>query len=128
MLNKPLVAIVDDDESIRETTKDLLESAGLDAAAFASAEDFLGSALMPGVTCTVADMRMSGMSGLAMHEHLLASGISLPTILMTAYPDERVRSRAIKAGVVAYLTKPFAEDELLGFICKAVRPGWNGRV
>jgi FixJ family two-component response regulator len=121
MLRKPIVAIVDDDESIRVTTKDLLESAGLNAAAFASAEDFLDSRLLPSVSCAIADMRMPGMSGLALHEHLFASGNPIPTILMTAYPDELVRARAIKAGVVAYLTKPFADDELLGCISSAER-------
>ena len=116
MPRKPLVAIVDDDESIRVTTKDLLESAGLNAVAFASAEDFLDSGLLPSVSCAIADMRMPGMSGLALHEHLLASGHPVPTILITAYPDELVRARALKAGVVAYLTKPFVDDELLGCI------------
>jgi FixJ family two-component response regulator len=119
MLRKPLVAIVDDDASIRETTKDLLESAGLDAATFASAEDFLNSGLLPSVVCTIADMRMPGMSGLALHEHLLASGNPIPTVLMTAYPDEPVRARALKAGVLCYLIKPFADDELLDCISAA---------
>jgi FixJ family two-component response regulator len=126
MPRKPLVAIVDDDESIRVTTKDLLESAGLDAAAFASAEDFLSSGLLPSVSCAIADMRMPGMSGLALHEHLLASGSPIPTILMTAYPDEPVRARALKAGVVAYLTKPLSDDELLGCVGSAMRRGNHG--
>jgi len=121
MLNTPLVAIVDDHESIRETTKDLLESAGLEAAAFASAEDFLDSGLLQSVSCAITDMRMPEMTGLALHEHLLASGNPIPTILMTAYPDEPVRARALNAGVVAYLTKPFTDDELLGCISSAVR-------
>ena len=123
MPGKPIVAIVDDDESIRETTKDLLESAGLKAAAFASAEDFLASGLLPSVLCAVADMRMPGMSGLALHEHLLASDDPIPTILMTAYPDEPIRERALKAGVIAYLTKPFTDDELFGSISAAVVQG-----
>ena len=121
MPRKPLVAIVDDDESMRVTTKDLLESAGLDAAAFASAEDLLVSGLLPGISCAIADMRMPGMSGLALHEHLLASGQAIPFILMTAYPDEPVRARALQAGVVAYLTKPFTDDELLGCLGSALR-------
>jgi FixJ family two-component response regulator len=121
MSRKPLVAIVDDDQSIRETTKDLLESAGLHAAIFASAEDFLESGLLPQVVCAIADMRMPGMSGLALHEHLLASRRRIPTILMTAYPDEPVRERALKAGVVAYLAKPFLDHELLGCIVAALR-------
>ena len=121
MPKKPLVAIVDDNESIRETTKDLLESAGLDVATFASAEDFLGRAPLPELSCAITDMRMSGMTGLALHEHLLASGTPVPIILMTAYPDERVRARALETGVVAYLTKPFTDAELLGCIGDAVR-------
>jgi FixJ family two-component response regulator len=124
MLGRPLVAIVDDDESVRETTKDLLESAGLDAAAFASAEDLLNSELLPSVQCAIADMRMPGMSGLALHEHLLATDHPVPTILMTAYMDEPVRARSLKAGVCAYLAKPFTDDELLGCISSAVRQ-WN---
>lgn len=121
MPRKPLVAIVDDNESIRETTKDLLESAGLDVATFASAEDFLDSAPLPDLSCAVADMRMSGMTGLALHAHLLAAGKSVPIILMTAYPDERTRARALETGVVAYLAKPFTDAELLGCIGAAVR-------
>jgi FixJ family two-component response regulator len=122
MPRTPLVAIVDDDRSIRETTKDLLESAGLYAATFASAEDLLDSELLPRISCTVADMRMYGMSGLALHEHLLAAGRPIPTILMTAYPDESARARAIEVGVVAYLAKPFTDEELLGCISAAVDP------
>lgn len=121
MRKKTLVAIVDDHESIRETTKDLLESAGMDAAAFASAEDFLNSRLLQSFSCAISDMRMPGMSGLALHDHLLASGNPLPIILMTAYPNELVRAHALKAGVVAYLTKPFTDNELLGCISSAVR-------
>jgi FixJ family two-component response regulator len=119
---RPLVAIVDDDASIRETTKDLLQSAGLDAVTFASAEDFLDSGPSASVSCLIADMRMPGMSGLALHAHLAAAGRPLPTILITAYPDEPVRARAQQAGVIACLTKPFADDELLDRIGSAMRP------
>ena len=111
-----LVAIVDDDESIRDTTKDLLESAGLDAQAFASAQAFLEWGQLHRVACVIADMRMPGMSGLALHEHLARTGRPIPTILITAYPDEPVRARALDAGVTAYLAKPFTDHELLGWI------------
>jgi FixJ family two-component response regulator len=121
MTRQPLVAIVDDDASIRETTQDLLESAGLDAATFASAEAFLDPGPPPGVSCVVADMRMPGMSGFALYQQLAASGHRLPTILITAFPDELVRARALQAGVVAYLQKPFTDDELLGWIGSALR-------
>jgi FixJ family two-component response regulator len=121
MPTNPFVAIVDDDESIRVTTQDLLESAGFEAAAFASAEDFLNSAHLPGFACAIADMRMPGMSGLSLHGHLLAAGRPIPMILMTAYPDESARARALEAGVIAYLTKPFTDHELLGCIRSAVQ-------
>jgi FixJ family two-component response regulator len=110
---RPLVAIVDDDESIRDTTKDLLESAGLSAVTFACATSLLKSRRLHRISCLIADMRMPEMTGLELHQHLVASNHAIPTILMTAHPDERVRAQAIKANVVCYLAKPFAADELL---------------
>jgi FixJ family two-component response regulator len=118
---KPLVAVVDDDESIRDTTKDLLDAAGLGAATFTSAEAFLSSSRTLAISCLIADMRMPGMSGLALHEHLVAAGTPIPTILITAYPEEPARERAFKAGVACYLTKPFAADELLGCVNRAMQ-------
>ena len=109
----PLVAIVDDDESIRDTTKDLLESAGFSAAVFASAASLLKSRRLSQVACVIADMRMPKMTGLELHEHLVASNRAIPTILMTAYPDARAQAQATRAKVVCYLVKPFAADELL---------------
>lgn len=121
MPEKMFIAIVDDDESIRVTTKDLLESAGLHAATFACAEDFLASELLPGFACAIADMRMPGMSGLALHQHLVASGVPIPTVLITAYPEESIRARALQAGMLACLTKPFVDEELLGWIGSAAK-------
>jgi FixJ family two-component response regulator len=117
---RPLVAIVDDDESTRETTKDLLESAGLAAATFASAALLLKSRRLNSISCLVTDLRMPRMSGLELHQHLLASNHSIPTILITAYPDDRVRAQALKAKVVCYLAKPFAAEELLACIRCAI--------
>ncbi len=117
----PLVAIVDDDESIRDTTKDLLESAGFSAAVFASAESLLKSKRLSRVACLIADMRMPQMTGLELHQHLVASNRAIPTILMTAYPDERTKAQAIKANVVSYLVKPFVADELLACVRGALR-------
>jgi FixJ family two-component response regulator len=118
---RPLVAIVDDDESIRDTTKDLLESAGFAAATFASASLLLKSRRMKSISCLVADMRMPEMTGLELHQHLLRSNHAIPTILMSAYPDERVRAQAIKNNVVCYLAKPFAADELLACVRCAIQ-------
>jgi FixJ family two-component response regulator len=123
----PLIAIVDDDESIRETTKDLLESAGFSAAVFARAASLLKSRRLSQVRCLITDMRMPKMSGLELYQHLIASNHAIPTILVTAYPDERARAQAIKANVVAYLIKPFAADELLACVRSALkRPDAGG--
>jgi FixJ family two-component response regulator len=118
---RPLVAIVDDDQSIRDTTKDLLESAGLAAVTFASASLLLKSRRIKSISCLVADMRMPEMTGLELHQHLVGSNHAIATILMSAYPDERTRAQAIKNKVVCYLAKPFAADELLACVRCAIQ-------
>jgi len=125
---RPLVAIVDDDESIRDTTKDLLESAGFSAAVFARAASLLKSRRLSQVSCLIADMRMPKMTGLELHQHLVALNRAIPTILMTAYPDARMQAQAlaIKAGVVCYLIKPFAADELLACVRCATQRQYVG--
>jgi FixJ family two-component response regulator len=120
VLKGPLIAIVDDDESMRDTTRDLLESAGFSAATFASAASLLKSRRLHSVSCLIADMRMPKMTGLELHQHLAASNHPIPTILMTAYPDERVRAQAEKANVVCYLAKPFEAEELLNCVRRAI--------
>src|SRR4051812_35360136 len=90
VLKGPLIAIVDDDESMRDTTRDLLESAGFSAATFASAARLLKFRRLNRVSCLIADMRMPTMTGLELHQHLAASDHPIPTILMTAHADERV--------------------------------------
>jgi len=119
VLKRPLVAIVDDDESTRETTKDLLESAGFAAGTFSSPARLLKSKRLTRVYCLISDMRMSGMTGLELHRHLAASNRKIPTILVTAYPDERVRAQALKDNVVCCLAKPFAAEELLDCVRRA---------
>lgn len=119
----PLIAIVDDDESMRDTTKDLLESAGFSAATFARAASLLTYKRLDEVACVIADMRMPEMTGLELHRRLVAAHRAIPTILMTAYPDDRVRAQALKAHVVCYLTKPFAADELLAWLRSATQGG-----
>jgi len=95
----PLAAIGDDGESTRRTTKDLLASAGFSAAAFASATSLRKSKRLNQVSCLIADLRMPKMTGLELYQHLVASYRPIPTILVTAYPDERVQAQAIKANV-----------------------------
>jgi FixJ family two-component response regulator len=121
MAKGPLVAIVDDDESMRDTTKDLLESAGFSAVAFAGAAGLLKFARLKEVSCLISDMRMPKMTGLELYQHLIASNRAIPTILMTAYPDERTQAQAIQAKVLCYLTKPFAAEDLLAYVRLATR-------
>jgi FixJ family two-component response regulator len=121
MAKGPLVAIVDDDESMRDTTKDLLESAGFSAIVFAGAAALLKFARLNEVSCLISDMRMPKMTGLELYRHLIASNRTIPTILMTAYPDERTQALATQAKVLCYLIKPFAAEDLLACVRLATR-------
>jgi FixJ family two-component response regulator len=111
-----IIAIVDDDHSVREALTSLVRSLGYVAMPFDCAEDLLKSKDRRSVSCVIADVQMPGMTGLELHDRLVASGAPIPTILITAFPDESARQRALKAGVIGYLTKPFSEDDLLGCI------------
>ena len=94
MAEGPLVAIVDDDKSIRNATQDLLRAAGFSTATYEDAESFLGSTSRATVACLVADMRMPGMSGVELYETLVASGHGIPTVIITAHPEEITQARA----------------------------------
>lgn len=113
MADRPIVAIVDDDKSIRHAISDLLKAAGFHAVAFEDAERFLASPDRALVGCLVADMRMPGMSGLQLYEALAAAGQAIPTIIMTAHPHETTQLRVRAVGIQGYLVKPFVPDELL---------------
>ena len=117
---KPLISVVDDDESMREAMGGLMKSLGYAAEAFASAEEFLSSRQVPRTSCLIADVQMPGMTGLELHRHLVASGNKIPTILITAFPDDSARQRALSDGVVCYLSKPFDENELLACIRSSI--------
>jgi FixJ family two-component response regulator len=125
--NSPLISIVDDNESVRTAMRDMVESFGFAVADFASGAEFLGSDSLHGSACLITDVRMSGMNGFELHEQLVASGHSIPTIFMTAFPDKRGSSRAIKAGAVAYLSKPCGRSDLLEHIHSALAPTTRGR-
>ena len=120
MAERPLIAIVDDDPSIRNATSDLLKASGFTPAAFEDAESFLGWTGRAGAACLIADMRMPGMSGLELYEALVASGQAIPTVIITAHPEELTQSRARAAGIGCYLSKPFAPDELLECVDEAL--------
>jgi len=110
----PLVAVVDDDIAVRESLESLIKSVGLEVTVFASAEEFLSSCHPREADCLILDLRLPGMSGIELHRHLLARGRHVPATFITAHAsDDRARSEAASAWTVAYLTKPFSEDELL---------------
>jgi FixJ family two-component response regulator len=115
-----VIAIVDDDDSVREALASLVRSLGYAAMAFECAEDLLKSKRRRGVSCLIADVQMPGMSGLELYHHLSACGKPIPTILITAFPDDNLRKRALAAGAIGYLSKPFEEDDLLACIRAAL--------
>ena len=117
---QPLISIVDDDELLRGAVTDLIRSLGYRAAAFGSAEAFLRSRQLSRTACLIADINMPAMSGLELYRRLSSSGAVIPTILITAYPDDRIRKRALDAGVRCYIVKPFDESELLSCIGQAL--------
>ena len=117
---KPLISIIDDDESMREAINGLMRSLGYRVAAVASAREFLSSRHVRRTSCLIADMQMPGMTGLELYQRLSASGKPIPVILITAYTDNGVRERALAAGVIGYLSKPFEEDDLLACIRSAL--------
>lgn len=108
-----LVAIVDDDESVRNALQGLMKAAGLHAQAFASAEEFLESGRQHETRCLITDIRMPGMSGLDLQARLNSERCRIPTIFITAHGDTTMRMQALRAGAVEFLTKPFNDDALL---------------
>src|ERR1700721_693285 len=108
-----LVAIVDDDELIRNALQGLMKEAGFRALAFASAEEFLNSGKQDHTACLIADIRMPGMSGLDLQSKLNEGHYMIPIIFITAQGDEKMRMQALRAGAVEFLTKPFDDEVLL---------------
>lgn len=113
MSHMQMVSIVDDDPHAREGIKELVESLGYNARAFVSAQDFLQSGAVAKTSCLITDLQMPGLNGLELQERLQAQGYQTPVILITAYPNENHRRRALSAGAVGFLSKPFEEQSLL---------------
>ena len=126
MSHAQMVSIVDDDPLAREGIKELVESLGYKALAFVSAQDFLQSGAIAKTGCLITDIQMPGLNGLELQERLQAAGYSTPIILITAYPSEKHRSRAMSAGAIGFLSKPFEEQSLVECLTVAMkRPlGW----
>jgi FixJ family two-component response regulator len=120
MSQTQLVSIVDDDPLAREGIRELVESLGYKALAFVSAQDFLQSGAIATTGCLITDLQMPGLSGLDLQERLQAQGYHTPVILITAYPNEKHRSRAISAGAIGFLSKPFEEQCLVDCLSVAM--------
>ena len=118
--NAKLIAIVDDDESVRSALEGLMKAVGLPAQAFASAEEFLSSGEQQHTGCLIADIRMPGMSGLDLQARLNAERCRIPTIFITAHGDTTMRMQALRAGAVEFLAKPFNDDVLLEHVKAAL--------
>jgi FixJ family two-component response regulator len=117
----PIIAVVDDDESVRESLAGLAETVGYEAALFASAEEFLQSVHhRDSLACLILDVRLPGMSGVELYTHLTQSPRSIPTIMITAHANPEMHTWAAKAGVIALLYKPFQPEVLLQAVRKAI--------
>src|SRR5262245_22002947 len=112
MSNRILISIVDDDQPFRESMRKLVMLLGYAVEEFPSASDFLASRSLLETACLVADVHMPEMTGVELHNRLTSLGYAIPTILVTAYPDDAVRDRALRDGVVCYLSKPMDDDDL----------------
>ena len=120
-MSQGMIAIVDDDDVVRGAMKSLMRSLGYDASTFGSAEEFLNSEQISRTSCLITDLHMPGLSGLDLQERLIAEGHRIPIIFLTAYPDEDVRMRAMKAGAIGFLSKPCNEGHMLDCLGKALR-------
>ena len=120
MQKVPVVSIIDDDESVRTATQCLVRSLGLKTRTFASAEEFLLSPYVTETSCVIADVQMAKISGLELQSRLRACGNDLPMIFITAFPDERLKVRALEDGAVCFLSKPFDGQVLIDCLSKAL--------
>ena len=123
MVNRPLVVVVDDDESVRESLPDLLRELGFEAETFPSPAEFLRSTAVERADCLLLDVAMPGMSGLELQAELSRTEQTIPIVFITAHPDRSTCARVLAAGAIDCLTKPFSEAALLGAVRAALRSG-----
>jgi FixJ family two-component response regulator len=117
----PHIAVIDDDQSVRDSTKRLIKSLGYVTSTFSSAEEYLSSRELNDTTCVITDMQMPGTSGADLQNELISSGRRTPLIVVTAYPDEKIEARVLKAGAFGFLDKPFDDERLIECIHKALK-------
>jgi FixJ family two-component response regulator len=120
MAQVPVIAIIEDDASVRTATQSLVRSLGFAACTFACAEEFIQSPRLNDASCLIADVQMPGMSGVELQALLIAQGRHTPVIFMTAFHDEGVRARAMKAGAICFLSKPVDGQILIECVYKAL--------
>ena len=121
MSGAPLISIVDDDALARDGIAALVESLGYNIITFTSAEHFLGSDVIAKTTCLITDLQMPGLSGLELQEALQSQGHQTPVIVITGYPNEKHRIRALDSGAVGFLSKPFNEEALVSCLTAAIK-------
>jgi FixJ family two-component response regulator len=126
VMKKLLVSVVEDDRYFRESMRRLMRSLGYNVEAFSSAADFLASPRLIETTCLIADVHMPAMTGVELYRHLIEAGYTIPTILVTAYPDDVDRARVLNDGVVCYLRKPVDEQHLIRCLRAALESGELG--
>ena len=122
-----LISVVDDDASVRKTTKLLIESFGYRVVVFESAETFLKSGQLNDTSCLVVDVQMQGINGLQLQSHLASEGCSIPIIFISAYGNKESRRQAMQGGAIAFLDKPFGDEQLLKNIRSALKQEKDAR-
>src|SRR5215203_6897327 len=116
-----MISIVDDDQAVREATKGLVRSLGYCTSMFSSAEEFLESDRLHDTSCLITDVNMPGLSGLELQSRLVADGYRMPIIFITAFSEKTARARAMKAGAICFMSKPYREDWLIDCLDRALR-------
>jgi FixJ family two-component response regulator len=121
MSGVPLISIVDDDDSLRNSLNNLIRSVGFGVQGFSSAEAFLNSHQLHDTACLILDVRMPGISGLDLQRRMVAANSRIPIVFITSHGDDNARTRALEAGAVDFLYKPFREEALLSAIDRALK-------
>ncbi|HEY5962486.1 MAG TPA: response regulator [Xanthobacteraceae bacterium] len=121
MPETPMISIVDDDQAVRNATKALVRSLGYRAATFSSAEEFLGSERLHETSCLISDLHMPGLNGIELQDRLAVGGHRIPMIFITAYPDDRIRDRAMRSGAISFMSKPYSEANLIVCLDRALK-------
>ena len=126
MQNKPLISCVDDDLAVRDGIEAFLDASGFDTEFFSSAEEFLKAGRLELTSCLITDVMLGGMSGLQLQERLVSSGMKIPIIVITAFPNDWIRTKTLGAGAICFLDKPVRAEDLLAGIGLALKSRADG--